>query len=77
MSAYQRTGDDPASGVMTVQDFAALGFGETAYIKPVLIDGRQAFAIHAANGVPIAAVTDRDLAVVYARQNDLEAVSVH
>ncbi len=77
MTFHQRSGSEPERMVMTVQDLAALGFGETAYIKPVVVEGRPAYALHAANGVPIAAVSTRDLAFVLARQNDLEPVSAH
>lgn len=77
MSVHQRTGGEPETTVMTVQDLAALGFGETAYVKPVIVEGRSAYALHAANGVPIAAVATRDLAFILARQNDLDPVSAH
>ena len=77
MPVYQRTGSEPGTTVMTVQDLAALGFGETAYVKSVMVEGRPAYALHAANGVPIAAVSTRDLAFILARQNDLDPVSAH
>ena len=76
MSPLQRTETPLNDGVMTAQDFAALGFGETAYVKQMVVDGREVYAIHAANGVPMAAVADRELAFIVARQNDLDPVSV-
>ena len=58
-------------------DFAALGMSDLAYVKPVLVDGKLAYAIHAADGTSMAVVNDRDLAFAAIRQHDLEAVDVH
>jgi hypothetical protein len=58
-------------------DFAALGMSDLAYVKPVEVDGRTAYAIHAADGTSMAVVDDRNLAFAAIRQHDLEAVDVH
>ena len=34
-------------------DFAALGTNQVAYIKPVLVKGRVAYSVHAADGTPL------------------------
>lgn len=47
------------------------------YVKPVLNEGTTIFAIHAADGTPIAALPSYDVAVSAARLNDLEPLSVH
>ncbi|MFM9842461.1 MAG: DUF1150 family protein [Dongiaceae bacterium] len=62
---------------ITPNDLAQLGMQWVAYIKPVVIDGTAAFGIFAADGKQLAIVPTRDTAIVTARQNDLEPVSVH
>jgi hypothetical protein len=58
-------------------DFASLGMSDLAYVKPVEVDGRSAYAIHAADGTQMAVVNERALAFAAIRQHDLEAVDVH
>lgn len=41
------------------------------------VDGKELYAIHAADGEPLAMVEDRRLAFAVIRQNDLEPASVH
>lgn len=63
---------------MSSGDFAAFGLSDVAYVKLVKTeDGELAFAIHAADGRPVAVMADRDVAFAAIRQNDLEPVSVH
>jgi hypothetical protein len=50
---------------------------QLAYVKPVKVDGRTAFAVHAADGTEIAIMSDREVACAVIRQHDLEPVSVH
>lgn len=57
--------------------FAALGKGQIAYIKPVEVENEQAWAVHGADGSPLAVVVEREVAFALVRQNDLEPVSVH
>ncbi len=63
--------------VLSPGDFAALGLDHLAFIKPVALDGRPAFAIHAADGSELAVFADRESAFAAARRNDLEPVGVH
>lgn len=58
-------------------EFTALGVGAVAYVKPVTAEGKTAFAIHGADGTPLALAANRDLAFAVVRQNELEPVSVH
>jgi len=58
-------------------DFAALGTSDLAYVKPVQIDGKIAYSIHAADGTGMAVVKDRALAFAALRQPDLEAGDLH
>ncbi|MEE8516664.1 MAG: DUF1150 family protein [Alphaproteobacteria bacterium] len=62
---------------MSDQDMAILGLQDVAYVKPVVVDGQDAFSIHAADGTTIAIMADREVAVATIRQHDLEPVSVH
>jgi hypothetical protein len=62
---------------MTEQQLAALGVSHIAYIKPVIVNGAQGFAIHAADGTPMAVAGDREIAVAAVRQHEMHALSVH
>jgi hypothetical protein len=50
---------------------------DLAYVKPVLVDGVSAFAVHAADGTQITVLPDREIALATLRQHDLEPLSVH
>ncbi|MBI3453493.1 MAG: DUF1150 family protein [Rhodospirillales bacterium] len=63
---------------MSVQDFAALGVQDVAYVKPVVMAGDAVrFAIHAADGTPVAVLDNREVAFAAVRQHGLEPVSLH
>jgi hypothetical protein len=62
---------------MTEQQLAALGVSQVAYIKPVLVNGAQGFAIHAADGTPMAVAGDREIAVAAVLQHEMHPLSVH
>jgi hypothetical protein len=66
-------------GVKDLSDseLGLLGMEDVAYIKPVVVDGSDVFAVHAANGTQIAVIADRDVAFVVVRQHGMEPVSVH
>lgn len=77
--------------VMSVSDFAHLGDGEVAYIKPMngdearrlfpaataLPDGINLYALVSADGTPLALADSRNAAIANAIQNDLQPMSVH
>ena len=67
----------PALRDLTPVAFAAFGTGQLAYIKPVHVEGEDAFAVHSADGQQLAVVADREVAFTLVRQNDLDPVSVH
>lgn len=62
---------------ISTRDLAALGLQDVAYVKSVTVDGKAAYAVHAADGTPIAVLADREVAFIAVRQHDLEPVSVH
>lgn len=62
---------------LSPQDFLTFGVQQIAYIRPVMMNGTAAFAIHAADGTPLAFHENADMARALTRQNDLEPVTVH
>jgi len=62
---------------LSEQQLAALGLPHIAYLRPVTIDGVQGFAIHAADGTPMAVAGNRDVAVAAVVQHEMLPVSVH
>ena len=72
-------------------EFAALGEGQVAYVKPMQSDevkrlfpqapalapGLQLFALLSASGTPILLTDSRDAAVANAWANDLQTVALH
>ncbi len=59
------------------QAFAALGVAELAYVKPVIEDGEDVYAIFAADGTQMGVMPNREVAFAAVVQHDLEPVSVH
>jgi hypothetical protein len=62
---------------MSLKDLASLGLSHVAYVKPVTVDGRAVYSIHAADGTEMAVMEDRDIAVTAIRVHNLEPMSVH
>ncbi|MBI1326605.1 MAG: DUF1150 family protein [Alphaproteobacteria bacterium] len=62
---------------ITTQDFLRLGVAEVAYIKPLQVIGHTLYAVHAADGTPLAMAETPAAAAVLARQNELEPVTLH
>jgi hypothetical protein len=56
---------------------AQLGMQQVAYVKPVVVDGEQGFAIHAADGTPMAVAGDRDVAVAAILEHQMAPAQVH
>jgi len=75
------TGGVPQAAIalrnLTVADWARFGVQEIAYIRPVLVDGVPAISIHAADGTPIGAAPNAELAIAAIEQHELAAVLVH
>jgi len=62
---------------MTVAQLASLGVSHLAYVKPVLVNGTRAFAIHGADGTPMAVAGAEDLAFAAIRQHEMIPALVH
>jgi hypothetical protein len=62
---------------LSVTQLAQLGVSQIAYVRPVIVNGAPAFAIHAADGTPMAVASERELAVAAIRQHEMIPASVH
>jgi hypothetical protein len=62
---------------LTDDQLARLGVAQIAYVKAVMLNGAPAFAIHAADGTPMAVAGDRDLALAAIRQHEMVPTLVH
>jgi hypothetical protein len=75
--------DDQAAAVLvdirhiSTEQLAQLGLQQIAYVKPVIVNGAACFAIHAADGTPMAIAGDRDVAVAAINQHEMVATQVH
>lgn len=56
---------------------ADFGTPNAAYVRLAEQDGKQVYAIHAADGTQLAAAPSRALAFTLIRQNDLEPHDAH
>lgn len=62
---------------LSAEQFGALGVSHIAYVKPVVLNGEQGFAIHAADGTPMAVAGDRKVALAAILQHEMQPLSVH
>ena len=76
--------DGPAAAPVAIdihhispEQLALLGMQQIAYVKSVVVNGTPAFAIHAADGTPIAIAEERDLALAAIVQHEMVPALVH
>jgi hypothetical protein len=62
---------------LSEQQLAALGVAHIAYVKRVSVNGVEGFAIHAADGTPMAVAGNWDVAVAAVVQHEMLPLSVH
>jgi hypothetical protein len=62
---------------LSVEDLARLGVSQIAYVKPVMMNGTPAFAIHAADGTPMAVTGNREVAISAIIQHEMLPTMVH
>lgn len=62
---------------LSIEQLARLGVSQIAYVKPVIMNGAKAYAIHAADGTPMAVAGDRDVAIAAVHQQEMLASLVH
>ncbi|MEN0076962.1 MAG: DUF1150 family protein [Paracraurococcus sp.] len=62
---------------LSLADWQRFGAEEIAYLRPVLVNGQHAIAIHAADGTPIGAAPSQDLAIAAILQHEMAPALVH
>jgi hypothetical protein len=62
---------------LSVEQLAGLGVAQIAYVRPVMMNGARAYAIHAADGTPMAVADDEEVAVAAIRQHEMLPTMVH
>ncbi len=84
MNSSEDNEDMPAAGSVridvrqiTPDQLQQLGLSQVAYVKPVILNGTAAFAIHGADGSPMAVAEDRDLAMAAIVQHEMIPALVH
>ncbi|HRO51320.1 MAG TPA: DUF1150 domain-containing protein [Hyphomicrobium sp.] len=91
LTAKQRQKVQPVAPVMSDIELARLGGGQVAYIKTLSSDealqmfpaiedlprGINLYALHAADGTPIALTDTRQAALSHAMDGELEIASIH
>ena len=66
-----------ALNILNPNDFLMFGHGDLAYMKPAQDkDGKRIWAVHAADGTPVAAFTDPDTARHAAARHNLALMDV-
>ena len=62
---------------ITQYQLQQLGLSQLAYVKPVTLNGTAMFAIHGADGSPMAVAEDRNLALAAIVQHEMIPTLVH
>jgi hypothetical protein len=62
---------------ISTEQLAQLGLQQIAYVKPVVVNGTAAFAIHAADGTPMAIAGGLDVALAAIVQHEMVPAQVH
>ena len=62
---------------LSSDQLARLGVQQIAYVKAVMMNGTVAYAIHAADGTPMAVAGDRDVAIAAVHQHEMLVSLVH
>ncbi len=62
---------------LSPEQFSTLGVSQIAYVKPVLLNGARAYAIHGADGSPMAVAGDEQVAIAAIEQHEMVAAYVH
>lgn len=62
---------------LTPRDLLNFGLQDVAYVRPIIVENRPAFAIHAADGTPLSVMESMDSAMAVIRHNDLEPATIN
>lgn len=77
MTSDIKARDDGTVPPITPAQLGQLGISHIAYVKPIVLNGSHGFAIHAADGTPVALTEDRDVAIAAILEREMVPVSVH
>ncbi|MBL8670707.1 MAG: DUF1150 family protein [Alphaproteobacteria bacterium] len=77
MNAKSRTESSEKLRRLSSGELASLGINDIAYVKRVMAQGGIGYAIHAADGTPVAVMPDQAHAIAVVLEHDLHPVSVH
>lgn len=66
-----------SGSVLTTQDFLTFGINDVAYIRTIMKDGAEKYAVHAADGTELAVIEHLGQAIATIQHNELEVASVH
>ncbi len=62
---------------LSPQDFLSYGMQDVAYVREIHVDGRDGFAVHAADGTPLSVMDSLEEALHIIHHNDLESAILH
>ncbi len=62
---------------LSSEQFTSLGVSQIAYVKPIVLNGAKAWAIHGADGTPMAVAGDETVAMAAILQHEMAAMLVH
>jgi hypothetical protein len=62
---------------LSSEQLGRLGVEQIAYVKAVMMNGMVAYAIHAADGTPMAVAGDREVAIAAVHQHEMLVSLVH
>jgi len=62
---------------LSSDQLARLGVTQIAYVKAIMMNGTLAYAIHAADGTPMAVAGDREVAIATVHQHEMLVSLVH
>jgi len=62
---------------ISTEQLAQLGLQQIAYVKPIVVNGMAVFAIHAADGTPMATVPNAEVAFAAIVQHEMVPAMVH
>ncbi|HCI47216.1 MAG TPA: hypothetical protein DFI00_07965 [Rhodospirillaceae bacterium] len=66
-----------SESALTTQDFLTFGINDVAYIRTIMEDGAEKYAVHAADGTELAVIDHLGQAIATIQHNELEVASVH
>jgi len=76
MSTITQTTAATVLRALSPQDFQVFGTGYIGYVRPVLVDDKNVYGLYGADGKLLALNDTEELAVMLARHNGLEPMTL-